>query len=58
MKNILSIFVLAVSIVFISAALPSSDGGYEIGDTAENFILKNIDGEMVSLDDYEDAEGL
>lgn len=57
MKNILSIFILALSIGFISASLPSSDGGYEIGDTADNFILQNIDGAMVSLDDYENANG-
>ena len=57
MKNIFSIFILALCIGFISASLPNSDGGYEIGDTAENFILKNIDDEMVSLDDYEDANG-
>lgn len=57
MKKILSIFILALSIGFISASLPTNDGGYEIGDTADNFRLKNIDGEMVSLDDFEEANG-
>ena len=57
MKNIISVFILALSIGFISASLPNSDGGYEIGDTADNFTLKNIDGEFVSLDSYEDANG-
>ena len=32
-------------------------GGYEVGDKAENFKLKNIDGKMVSLDDFSDAKG-
>lgn len=37
--------------------MPNSDGGYEIGDTADNFSLMNVDGEMVSLDDFEEAKG-
>jgi len=57
MKNFLSILMLAFSAVFISATLPNSDGGYSIGDTAENFQLMNVDGNMVSLEDYEDAKG-
>ena len=32
-------------------------GGYMIGDTAEDFSLKNVDGSMVSLSDYKDAKG-
>lgn len=31
--------------------------GYHIGDTATDFSLKNIDGNMVSLADFEDANG-
>ena len=31
--------------------------GYKIGDTAEDFALKNVDGETVSLSDYENAKG-
>lgn len=31
--------------------------GYEIGDKAKDFKLKNINGEMVSLSDYKDAMG-
>lgn len=31
--------------------------GYEIGDEATDFELKNVDGEMVSLSDFEDAKG-
>ncbi len=32
-------------------------GGYDIGDKATDFKLKNVDGNMVSLADYEDAKG-
>lgn len=35
---------------------PVSDG-YEIGDEATDFKLKNVDGKMVSLSDYKDAKG-
>lgn len=31
--------------------------GYQIGDDATDFKLKNIDGKMVSLADYKDAKG-
>ncbi len=32
-------------------------GGYEIGDKATDFSLKNVDGEMISLADYREASG-
>lgn len=32
-------------------------GGYEIGDKASDFKLKNVDGNMVSMADYNDAKG-
>lgn len=35
----------------------SGVNGYEVGDIATDFELKNIDGEMVSLSDYKDAKG-
>ena len=35
----------------------NSKAGYTIGDTATDFSLKNIDGKMISLADYEDAKG-
>lgn len=31
--------------------------GYKIGDVIEDFKLKNVDGNMVSLSDYNDAKG-
>lgn len=35
----------------------SIDDGYGIGDVVADFSLKNIDGNMVSLSDFEDAKG-
>ena len=32
-------------------------GGIHVGDKAEDFHLKNVDGKMVSLSDYKDAKG-
>lgn len=31
--------------------------GYKVGETATDFLLKNIDGKMISLADFEDAKG-
>lgn len=31
--------------------------GYQVGDAATDFKLKNVDGEMVSMADYKDAKG-
>lgn len=36
---------------------PKGVKGYAPGDIAEDFSLKNIDGEMVSMADYEEAKG-
>ncbi|WP_242132785.1 thioredoxin family protein [Aestuariivivens marinum] len=35
----------------------SLSNGYQIGDVVNDFKLKNIDGNMVSLSDYKDAKG-
>lgn len=36
---------------------PKVDPGYDIGDLATDFKLENVDGNMVSLSDYNDAKG-
>ncbi|WP_339893773.1 thioredoxin family protein [uncultured Algibacter sp.] len=54
------IFVSAVLVVvFISAFTLNNTTlkGYGIGDVADDFLLKNIDENMVSLADYKDAKG-
>lgn len=47
-------FVLAGAILQFSATAPS---GYVVGDKADDFSLKNVDGKMVSLADYKDVKG-
>ncbi|WJJ96110.1 thioredoxin family protein [Algibacter luteus] len=54
--KILSAVVLLVLISAFNVNTPIS-GGYQIGDIAEDFSLKNIDGKMVSMADYKDAKG-
>jgi len=47
-------------IFFLSMIITSSlsfAGGYEVGDKASDFTLKNVDGKMVSLADYKEAKG-
>jgi peroxiredoxin len=41
----------------MSVTATSADGGYEVGDRATDFTLKNVDGSMVSLADFGDAKG-
>lgn len=54
MKNLaLLLFVVA----FSASAFTVLNDGYEIGDKASDFELMNIDGEMVSLEDYKEAKG-
>ncbi|WP_235296691.1 thioredoxin family protein [Portibacter marinus] len=57
MKNFVLRFamLLLTASVLISATIPGD--GYKIGDTATDFELKNVNGEMVSLSDYPDAKG-
>ena len=47
--------ILLTGLLQIVAFIGINAQGYNIGDFAENFTLKNIDGEMVSLFDYVDA---
>lgn len=35
----------------------TADAGYKVGDTATDFKLKNVDGNMVSMADYQEAKG-
>ncbi|ARV10371.1 thioredoxin family protein [Winogradskyella sp. PC-19] len=52
--------ILAVLVCFVSLTaftIKTDDGGYKVGDIATDFSLKNIDGNMVSLSDYNNAKG-
>ncbi|GAA4816044.1 thioredoxin family protein [Litoribaculum gwangyangense] len=60
MKKTIKLFFAACLLLLISAFTASKtmySNGYKIGDVADDFSLKNIDGKMVSLADYEDAKG-
>ena len=49
---------LALAFVMLLIASPRLlAGGYEVGDRATDFSLKNVDGSMVSLSQYPDANG-
>jgi peroxiredoxin len=47
---------LLAAAILMMAASPNKNG-YDIGDTATDFKLKNVDSNMVSLADYKDAKG-
>ena len=51
MKTIFMTVVMTLASVVLFAE------GYAVGDKADGFILKNVDGKMVSLNDYPDAKG-
>lgn len=48
-----------ISIVFLLTLISAQSvkKGYDVGDKATDFKLKNVDGRMVSLADYKDAKG-
>lgn len=51
----LLLFVACISITAFTLKIDTK--GYQVGDTIEDFSLKNIDGKKVSLSDYSDAIG-
>jgi peroxiredoxin len=53
MKNLLIIGCA----ILVSLAFNFDNDGYEVGDQARDFNLKNVDGKMVSLNSYKDAKG-
>ncbi len=55
-KSIALALVLVTSAALVSFTL-TNEYGYKVGDKATDFSLKNIDGSMVSLKDFEDAKG-
>jgi len=55
MKSYLLILLFAVSVGLVSFS--PYGNGYQVGDYATDFNLKNVDGTMVSLSDYEEAQG-
>lgn len=47
---------LSLAMALLWAGAPSKEG-YEVGDLAADFKLKNVDGKMVSLADFKSAKG-
>lgn len=56
MKNIF-LLILTIGIFFGISATTPFPGGYKIGDTAEDFNLKGVDGNMYSLESFGDVKG-
>jgi peroxiredoxin len=48
---------LAVLAIITLAFTVKTDKGYKVGDTIEDFSLKNVDGDKISLKDYDDVKG-
>lgn len=57
MKTIQKIVLCSVVFLITTAFTTSTENGYKVGDTIEDFSLKNVDGNMVSLSDYKKAKG-
>jgi peroxiredoxin len=57
LKSIAVIAIVFIAAAFASGKMNSENDGYDIGDVATDFKLKNIDGNMVSMSDYKDAKG-
>lgn len=54
MKNVLFLFFAVVLLGCTAVA----DEGVQVGDKAPEFTLKNVDGRMISLSDYDDKNGV
>lgn len=55
MKNSL---LALVALFIIGCSASAKEGGVEVGDKAPDFRLKNVDGRMISLADYDDYDGV
>ena len=57
MKNLKLFAVMVLGLTLFAFTNITDDKGYEVGDMATDFSLENIDGNMVSLSDYKNAQG-
>lgn len=51
------LFVTSFAMGFKVGENDDLDNGYQVGDVATDFSLKNVDGNMVSLSDFDNAKG-
>ncbi|MCB0806748.1 MAG: thioredoxin family protein [Bacteroidales bacterium] len=56
MKKLMLLIALLIAGV-MTFAQEYATSGYEVGDTARDFLLKNVDGTMVAMADFPDARG-
>ncbi|MFC2124842.1 thioredoxin family protein [Bacteroidota bacterium] len=52
-----TLFVLLIGFLLSSFGNETGKSGYDVGDFATDFNLKNVDGKMVSMADYSNAKG-
>ncbi len=57
MKTLHIVTLLVLTVISSLSNNTTPIPGYKIGDVIEDFKLKNVDGNMVSLSDYNDAKG-
>ncbi|WP_394369803.1 thioredoxin family protein [Litoribacter ruber] len=50
-------FLMTMLLALVFTGAMAQKSGYQVGDTARDFELKNVDGETVSMADHEDAKG-
>lgn len=53
-----SLQIAATAIIAVALLTSAATNGYKVGDTVKDFDLKNVDGKMVSLEDYKSAKGM
>jgi peroxiredoxin len=57
MKNIKTILFFVIVVISATGFTLKTDPGYAVGDSIEDFSLKNVDDTMISLADYKEAKG-
>jgi peroxiredoxin len=57
MKKIIALFAIATIVFGATAFKQTETPGYQIGDLATDFNLRNVDGKMVKLADFKKAKG-
>ena len=57
MKKIIALFAIATIVIGATAFKQTETPGYQIGDVATDFNLRNVDGKMVKLADFKKAKG-
>lgn len=55
--NLPSLAFLVITSAFVLTSFSPAPSGYIVGDIADDFSLKNVDGNYVSLSDYKDVKG-